>query len=186
MRTIIAVVLAAAISAVGLVSAAHWLGGGSVLFAVLVVWLPMVALGSTSHFVTVRLPRRWHELHNWERVGRVYERLGVRFAKAALRRGPLSAFNPGLHLPRQHSAAELLALEGRMCEAEATHVILFVVTISPLVHALGKGWMVAAGVIAGCNLVMNGYPAMLQRYNRVLLRRRFGEPSPTALTVREG
>ncbi len=156
------------------------------LFAVLVVWLPMVALGSASHIAPVRLPRRWHELHHWERGGRVYERLGVRLAKAALRRGPLSVFNPGLHLPKQHSDAEIVALEGRMCTAEATHVILFVVTIGPLVHALVRGWMVAAAVVAGCNLVMNGYPAMLQRYNRVLLRRRFGEPGSAAHSVTGG
>ncbi len=173
-HTWLILVLAASATVMILDPAASALGASSAAFAVIVVWLPMVVLGTASHWITIRLPRRWHALRQWEADGRIYERLGVRVAKTLLRRGPFAAFNPRLHLPEQRSAAEVAALDSRMCEAEATHTILFILTSGVVVHAIARGWLVAAAVSAICNVVMNGYPAMLQRYNRVLLRRRFG------------
>lgn len=82
-------------------------GAGSVWFAFLVVWLPKAWLGTISRLVTLRLPEGWFELRAFERDGRLYERLGVRLIKGLLRRGPFAVFNPGLHLPAEHTAANL-------------------------------------------------------------------------------
>lgn len=153
-------------------------GPESIAFAFLVVWVPMAALGTASHFVTIRLPERCHRLRGWELRSRVYELLGVRVAKRMLRRGPLSVFNPHLHLPPTPDAARVVALDARMREAEASHAVLFVLEVAVAMHAVARGWWPAALCTLAFDIIMNAYPAMLQRYNRALLRRRFGAVDP--------
>jgi len=156
-----------------LVWAERAFGAASVWFAFLVVWVPMVAVGSLSRVVQVRLPNRYHELRRFERDGRVYERLGVRLAKSALRRGPLAVFNPQLHLPAEHTPAQLAHLAQRMRDAEASHAVLFVVMLAVVVHAAARGWWPAAALTLVFDVLMNLYPVMLQRYNRDKLAERF-------------
>jgi Glycosyl-4,4'-diaponeurosporenoate acyltransferase len=173
---VVAVVAAAAATAVAgalLVWAWRSLGPGSVGVALLNVWIPMTWLGTISHVVTIRLPEPFHRLRPWERDGRVYERLGVRTVKRLLRSGPLALFNPHLHIPHDRTAQQLARLDGRMCEAEASHAILLVATIAVVVHAGARGWWTAAAATFVFDVVINGYPVMLQRYNRALLRLRF-------------
>lgn len=142
-------------------------------FAVVVVWLPMTWLGTVSHIAPFRLPERFHALRPAERSGRIYERLGVRIVKRLLRRGPMALFNPGLRLPAERTAAQIEALERRMCTAEASHFILLVATLVVVAHAAARGWWLAAASTLLLDGIVNGYPVMLQRYNRALLRRRF-------------
>ncbi len=151
-------------------------GARSAWFAFLVVWLPMVWLGTISRLVTPRLPARFHTLRAFERGGRVYELLGVRVVKRLLRRGPMAAFNPGLHLPTEPTPERIALLDQRMRDAEASHTILLVATLVVVAHAALRGWWAAAGLTLLFDVLLNGYPVMLQRYNRVLLHRRF-DPS---------
>lgn len=148
-----------------------------VAFAFVVVWAPMTWLGTISRVVTPRLPDRWHELHGFELDGRLYERLGVRIVKRVLRRGPLAAFNPHLHLPDDPTPHRVAQLDQRMRDAEASHAILLIVTlaaaIAVVVSAAASRWTTAAWILL-FDVLLNGYPVMLQRYNRALLRRRFG------------
>jgi hypothetical protein len=148
-------------------------------FALAVVWLPMTWLGTLSRVVTPWLPDRYHRLRRFEADGRVYELLGVRIVKWLLRRGPLSWFNPDLHLPRQHTPDQLTGLDQRMRDAEASHAILLVLTLVVVAHALVRGWWAAAGWTFLFDVLVNGYPVMLQRYNRARLARRFGTPERT-------
>jgi hypothetical protein len=148
-------------------------GMNSVAFAFVVVWLPMTWLGTVSHFVRLRLPEACHTLRGFERDGRVYERLGVRLVKRLLRRGPFAIFNPGLHLPTERTPESLMRVDDRMRGAEASHLILFVLTLAFVAHAALRGWWLAAGTTLLFDVLVNGYPVMLQRYNRVLLRIRF-------------
>ena len=153
-------------------------GVRSVWFAFLVVWLPMVWLGIVSRFVRPRLPEGYHALRGFERDGRLYELLGVRLVKWLLRRGPLAVFNPDLHLPAEPNPANMVHLDQRMRDAEASHFILVVLTLGVVVHAAARGWWGAAGWTLLFNVLLNGYPVMLQRYNRALLGSRFN-PSRT-------
>lgn len=171
------VVLAAAVTAVTaalLLGAWRAFGGRSIAFAFAVVWLPMVGLGTVSHVVPVRLPERWHALRGFERDGRLYERLGVRLAKRMLRRGPLARFNPRLHLPAVRNAASLARLDLQMRHAEASHLVLFVLTLAVVVHAAARQWWAAGAFTLLFDVLLNGYPVLLQRYNRAMLDRRFG------------
>jgi hypothetical protein len=63
-----------------------------------------------------------------------------------------------------------------MRQAEALHEILLVVTLTVVLNAAVRGWWGAAGWTLVFNVLANGYPAMLQRYNRALLAQRFGLP----------
>lgn len=135
----------------------------------------MTWLGTVSRVVTPRLPARYHELRGFERDGaRVYELLGVRVVKALLRRGPLAAFNPDLHLPEEPTPERIAHLDRRMRDAEASHAILFVATLGLGAGARVRGWRTAARWTVLFDVLLNGYPVVLQRYNRALLARRFG------------
>ncbi len=143
------------------------------LSALLLVWLPMTWLGSVSHFIGMQLPARYHAIRHFERDGRFYERLGVRFVKRVLRRRPFAWFNGGLHLPAERTRVELAALARRMRTAETTHTLLFVVTLPLAAHAAWRGDAFVACLTLALDVAINGYPAMLQRYNRALLELRF-------------
>jgi hypothetical protein len=159
-------------------------GANSVWFAFLVVWLPMTWLGTVSRLVQPRLPARYHALRRFERGGHLYELLGVRLVKRALRRGPLAVFNPDLHLPAEPTPAGVAHLDQRMRDAEASHFILLVATAGVAVHAAIRGWWAAAGWTLLFDVLVNGYPVMLQRYNRALLSRRFAPANPVTGTDR--
>ncbi len=155
-------------------------GPRSAVFAFLVVWVPMTWLGTASRLAQPRLPTSYHQLRGFERDGRVYERVGVRAAKRLLRRGPFARFNPHLHLPTERTPERLARLEQRMEAAEASHAILFVATLGIVANAAARGWWTAAALTLVFDVVMNGYPAMLQRYNRALLHRRYPTTSTGA------
>jgi hypothetical protein len=140
-------------------------------FAFVVVWVPMTALGSLSHLTPIRLPEAFHRLRPFEADGRIYERLGVGLFKRALRRGPATWFNPRLRLPATRDAASLARLDAAMRNAEATHAVMFVVTLPVVVHAVARRWWRAAAWTLLLDVVVNGYPVMLQRYNRARLAR---------------
>ena len=172
-RTTLVVTAATTIATAALLWSLRVLGASSGWFAFLVVWLPMTWLGTISKFVRPRLPEAWHRLRTFERSGLVYERLGVRLAKKALRRGPLAVFNPHLHLPATPTDASIAALDQRMRDAEASHGILLVATLVVAVHAAARSWWAAAALTLLFDVLLNGYPVMLQRYNRALLHQRY-------------
>jgi hypothetical protein len=167
------VAAATVVAAAVLLFGVRRLGPTSAGFAFLVVWAPMTWLGTVRHGVRPRLPRRYHELRDFERDPRLYRLLGVSLVKRLLRRGPLAVFNPGLHLPAERSPERLAELEQRMNDAEASHFVLLVAMLGVVINAAARGWWTAAGLTLLFDVLMNGYPVMLQRYNRALLHARF-------------
>lgn len=154
-------------------------GPASRRFAFVAVWAPMTWLGVVSRYLTPRLPERYHRLRDAELGGaQLYELLGVRVAKAALRRGPLARFNPHLHLPAEPTPERICRLDQRMRDAEASHAILFVATLGAALVARARRHRSAARWMLAWNVVMNGYPVMLQRYNRGVLADRYGSTGP--------
>jgi hypothetical protein len=53
-----------------------------------------------------------------------------------------------------------------MRQAEANHVISFLVLLLTLIYALTRNWYAVAGWLAAVNVIANVYPVMLQRHNR--------------------
>lgn len=137
--------------------------------ALVVVWVPMTVLGTVSHVTPIRLPERIHRLRPIELDGILYERLGIRAVKRMLRRGPATWFNPGLRMPAHRDAESLARLDAAMRNAEATHAVLFVAALAAVGHALARRRWATAAWILGFDIAINGYPVMLQRYNRARL-----------------
>lgn len=158
--------------------AVHTLDVRGPWFALVVVWAPMTALGTVSHVTPIRLPEQLHRLRPFEVDGRVYELLGVRVAKRLLRRGPATWFNPRLRLPATRDAESLARLDAAMRNAEASHALLFVAVLPVVAHALVRGWWAAAAWTLAFDVLLNGYPVMLQRYNRGRLQATERHPGP--------
>lgn len=173
----VAVIAAASAGAGGaLVWSWRAFGWRSRPFAFVAVWAPMTWLGTISKVATPRLPSRCHRLARFEHGGaRFYELLGVRVVKRLLRRGPIAAFNPGLHLPAEPTPERLARLDQHMRDAEASHALMFLASMA----GAGAAWAAGSGSTArrmlGWNVALNGYPWMLQRYNRGLLERRVAD-----------
>ena len=156
-------------------------GPRSARFAFVVVGLPLVWFALLWRVLglrrpVLRLPTQVHALRPAERDGRVYELLGVRVVKRLLRRGPLAVFAPAMRLPAEPTPVAVADLDRRMQQAEALHEILLLGTLSVVFNAAVRRWWGAAGWTLLFNVLGNGYPAMLQRYNRALLAKRFGLP----------
>ena len=145
-------------------------GFRSPVFAFLLNWLGMSWAAIGGQVIQVALPPRYYDIKDFERSGQVYERLGIRLFKRLVRRGPLTFLSPTLRFPKDRSISALQQLDSEMRRAETGHVIIFAVIVLFMCYALLRGWFVAAGWILLFNVIINGYPIMLQRYNRILLQ----------------
>lgn len=167
--------LAATAATAGAVALVAWCaaayGPRGPAFAFLVTWLAMCWWGIVGRLYPVTLPQSWFRIRGFERDGRVYEDVGVRLLKAVLRRGPLSWFNPSLHLPADRTPEGIARLERGMRHAETAHVVLFGLMLAVVVHDLARGWWSAALWMLGFDLLINAWPVALQRYNRAWLER---------------
>ncbi len=131
-----------------------------------VAWMAMVALS-----IRLPLPSRYYDIKACENGGRVYEHLGVRFFKKLVRSGPLSIFSRTLRLPKDDARAALRQLDQTMRRAEAIHVFSFLPIWPFICYSVLRKWSNAAGWLLLFNLMVNGYPIMLQRYNRIRLHK---------------
>jgi hypothetical protein len=149
-------------------------GARSLISAFLINWLAMSWAAIIGQTVRFSLPPGYYRARPLERDGRIYEHLGVRVFKMAVRRGPLAILSPTLRLPKERTLSALRALEREMEIAEAAHLFVFVLVAVGAAAALVKGWLDAAGWLMLLNVLFNGYPVMLQRYNRTMLQELIG------------
>lgn len=140
-------------------------------FAFLANWLIMswVALiGQISNLPL--LPREYYEIKKFERSGKLYERFGIVWFKKIVRREPFSIFSPKLKLPREKTPASLKSLENEMRKVETSHIFIFILVLPLIGYALLMRWYDSAAWLTLFNILFNGYPVLLQRYNRVKLK----------------
>ena len=143
----------------------------SPIFAFLINWLIMSWVAILGQFVTFpSFASTYYEIKPFEQSGRVYERLGISLFKKMVRRGPFSVFSPTLRFPAQRTAPALKNLENEMRKAETSHLIIFFIILLPIGYALFKGWLDAFVWLLLFDILFNGYPVMLQRYNRIKLQ----------------
>jgi hypothetical protein len=57
-----------------------------------------------------------------------------------------------------------------MRKAETGHVFIFMLVLLFIGYALLRGWFDAVRWMLAFNVIINGYPIMLQRYNRIKLQ----------------
>ena len=137
-------------------------------FAFLMNWLVMSWIAMMGQFITFPLlPTTYYEIKPFEQSGRIYEQLGVALFKKIVRRGPLTMFSPTLRFPAEKTASTLRLLENEMCKAETSHLVIFSLILFLVGYALFMGWLDAAAWLLLFNIFLNGYPVILQRYNRL-------------------
>jgi hypothetical protein len=140
--------------------------GRSIVFAfgvnwVLIVWAIMFA----SNVVPLRLPAQYYATRPFEKAGRLYDLLGVRRYRRALRR-VLWSVNPAL-LRSQPAARETMIEHTK--DAETGHLFILLVITGITVWALASGWWDTAGWLLLFNLLHNGYPVLSMRQLRARL-----------------
>ena len=127
-------------------------------------------LGILACFIGESLPRSMYDPKRfpykawpWEKDGRIYERLGVKWRKAHAI--DMSRFMKR-SFPKQNTVtrdpARLRRLVQEMCNAELVHWVLAL--LSPVFALLIKGWY--GIVIAIAYALFNLSDVMIQRYNR--------------------
>ena len=141
-------------------------GFRSPVFAMLLNWMCMTWMVVAGQFFNFTLPPCYYAINSFERSGHVYERLGIRWFKRLMRREPLSRLNPTLRLSQDRTLSALRRLDQEMCKAETSHVYIFIFMLLLIVYALLHQWLDAVIWLLAFNLILNGYPIMLQRYNR--------------------
>lgn len=144
-------------------------GFRSPVSAFLINWLAMSWIAIVGQVINLSFAPRYYEAKPFERTGRVYECLGIRLFKKMVRRGPLSIFSPTLRFPKEKTVSALQGLLSEMRKAETGHALIFVLVLLFAGYLLFKGWLDAVVWTILFNILINGYPIMLQRYNRIKL-----------------
>jgi hypothetical protein len=145
-------------------------GFRSPLFAFLANWLAISWVALNGQLVQFSFAPRYYTTQPFEHTGQVYERLGIRLFKGLVRRGPLAMFSPTLQFPKDKTVPALRTLENEMRKAETGHVLIFVLMLVFVGYALLQGWLDTVAWLLLFNILINGYPIMLQRYNRIKLQ----------------
>ena len=165
----------AAIFLIGLSLASF--GLRSPVSALVVNWLVVCWIASGSLVIRFSLPSTYYDPRPFERAGQVYERAGIRLFKKLLRRGPLRILSPKLRFPKQVTIEALRDLENEMRKAETIHAVVFLLMLLMAGCTAARGWPDGVTWILLFNILINGYPIMLQRYNRIKLQELMRKPS---------
>jgi Glycosyl-4,4'-diaponeurosporenoate acyltransferase len=154
--------------------------GRTVVFAFGVNWILMawaISLGRVLESrsgawdgLSVRLPASYYATRPFEKGGRVYDYLGVRWYQRLLRPVVWSV-NPTL-LRSQQNARETMIRATQ--DPEAGHLIIFVVIAGITLWALASGWWDTAAWLLLFNVLHNGYPILSVRQIRARLNRHGG------------
>ena len=145
-------------------------GFRSPVSAFLVNWLTMSWMAVIGQVAHLSFTPGYYRVRPFERTGQVYERLGIRLFKKLVRRGPLSIFSPTLRFPKEKTVSALLGLLNEMRKAETGHALIFVLVLLFVGYGLLNGWLDAVVWMLLFDVLINGYPIMLQRYNRIKLQ----------------
>jgi hypothetical protein len=157
-------------------------GFRSPVSAFLVNWLTMSWIAIIGQVAHLSFAPGYYRTRPFERAGQVYERLGIRLFKKLVRHGPLALFSPTLRFPKERTVSALQSLLGEMQKAETGHALIFVLVLLFVGYALFKGWLDAVAWMLLFNILINGYPIMLQRYNRIKLQELIQQQSTCGVT----
>src|SRR5574341_1058650 len=144
-------------------------GFRSPISALVVNWFVLSWIATVTQVTHLSFPSTYYDTKPFERTGQFYERVGIRLVKKLLRRGPLRALSPTLQFPKEKTVSALRNLENEMRKAETAHTLTFILMLLFGGYAVINGWLDAVMWILLFNIIINVYPIMLQRYNRIKL-----------------
>lgn len=132
-------------------------------------WFVAVWFASLTLLVPLWIPKRYYQIGDFEKTGRIYEMLGVVFFLRIIRRGPLHILAADFEYGGKREY--LPVLEQYTRRSEAIHVYAFSTSLLLAAYALYNGWFISAAWLLVSNIPLNVYPVMLQRYNRLRLQK---------------
>jgi hypothetical protein len=144
-------------------------------------------------FAALRPSSGYYRLRPFEASGKLYAWLGVRLFRRFVLMGDYLIWLirrrvPDFRVVRSRADADKMERFGRL--AERVHVTGLVFLVAPMCWGLVHGQYGYAAQQAGCNVLFNLYPILLQRYHRARLdalarrrdrlqnRREGGRPNP--------
>jgi hypothetical protein len=141
------------------------------------IWLSRVLESRSGAWdgISYRLPASYYAIHPFEKAGRIYDYLGVRWYRRLFRR-VLWSVKPAL-LRSQPGARETMIRATR--DPEAGHLVIFVVILGITLWPLVSGWWDTMAWLLLFNLLHNAYPVLSMRQIRARLERRRDLPVET-------
>jgi hypothetical protein len=136
------------------------------IFALVVSWVPNGLMVATFAVRPFSLPDGYYRVRPFER--RLYKTIGVGIFRKLLR-SRYYRLNPEFSLLARRTTLD--ALEERMRDTETAHLVVFLMVFLFIGYAFWTSRFDAAAWLLVFNLLFNGYPIMLQRYNRTRVRR---------------
>jgi hypothetical protein len=161
----IAAVLVSVIIAFVVTWFAQDVGLNSIMFAFWLNWLLMFWAYAIHRSQTIKFPEKYFRTRPSET--NLYRLIGVKYYQRFLRR--ISIFNPELQLKKGRASLPQLVLATK--DAEQAHTLIYLIIVGFMTYALLKQWWLAAFWYFLFNLLINGYPVMVQRYNRTRIVR---------------
>lgn len=167
MRSFLTALAIPAATAAALMLSVLYLGPGGPLVALLFNAFLMSEIAGVSQVYRLPMPSTYFRSRRYERRW-LYEALGIRMFKRLMRSKAYRAVNP--HFMLRDGRQGLRELADRMESAEAAHALLFATVSVVAVAVLFVRWFDAAVWLMLFNVLFNGYPVMLQRYNRLRIQ----------------
>ena len=142
--------------------------GRSLGFSFGVNWLLMAWAIVVGRFVLFRFPAGYYRLRRFERDGRIYDRLGVRWYQRSFRR---FVWSVNLSLVRSQLDGRAKVMESTH-DPESGHLYIFLIVTGITLRAALLGWWDSVAWLVLFNVLHNGYPVMSMRQIRARLERR--------------
>jgi hypothetical protein len=114
------------------------------------------------------LPQKYYRARHFEKRGQIYRCVGVHYFKKLVAKG----FLANLASIRFGGKRELIDSYYRDTQwGELLHLFMFLLIVLVALYALVQRWYDAMLQLMFFNILLNGYPVLLQRYNRFRLER---------------
>jgi hypothetical protein len=134
--------------------------------------LPILAACLAVALAAWWVPASYYRIRAFERNGRLYERLGIRWFRLLVPDGDLAnrwrrRRVPDFRIIRNRAYARAFRLRTEL--SERSHLVLLVLGAQSAAFAFAIGWTGWALYLTAGNVLINLYPIFLQRYTRARL-----------------
>ena len=141
----------------------------SVLFAFAINWALMLFAFVAFLIVPIRFPPGYYRVQEFERRGRLYDRLRVRQFQEILRRTKFHGPRP---FPRYVNGSGALGqLDDATYGSETAHALIFLVVAGLAIDAARRDWWDTAAWLLFFDILCKAYPVLSMRHVRVRARR---------------
>jgi hypothetical protein len=134
--------------------------------------LPLLAAGFAVGIAAWWVPASYYQIRAFERSGRLYERLGIRWFRWFVPDGDAAnrwrrRREPNFRIIKNREYARAFRLRTEL--SERSHLVMLLLGGLSAAFAFAIGWTGWALYLSVGNVVVNLYPIFLQRYTRARL-----------------